>query len=182
DVPFMHYTGAGKLIKGGDMTGVVLPYQDGKLAFAAFKPTSGTARELLEKHGLYELAVRASNASDVTVMLSMPKFTKEYTYEMTGTLSGLGLAPAMGAGADFTEMGTTKYGDGLVIDEVLQKVKIIVDEDGTEAAAVTQVTTRDGMAFFDSLAEVTLDSEFVYIVYDTQYGIPLFAGIMDDPA
>ena len=44
--------------------------------------------------------------------------------------------------ADFSQIGESENGDTLYIDLVRQKAKIIVDEAGTEAAAVTEVMMK----------------------------------------
>ena len=58
----------------------------------------------------------------------------------------------------------------------------IVDEEGTEAAAVTEVIMRAaGIMPVEEPKVVHFDKPFLYLVFDPQTDMPLFVGIMDDP-
>ncbi|MBQ5851791.1 MAG: serine proteinase inhibitor, partial [Lachnospiraceae bacterium] len=70
----------------------------------------------------------------------------------------------------------------IYIDLVRQKSKIIVDEEGTEAAAVTEVIMTEGCALIeDKPIEVRFDRPFLYMIMDMDKNIPLFIGILDEP-
>ena len=86
--------------------------------------------------------------------------------------------------ADFSRIGESENGDTLYIDLVRQKAKIIVDEAGTEAAAVTEVMMkyRSAMPVMEEPLEVFFDEPFLYMIMDIENEIPLFIGIMDNPA
>lgn len=73
--------------------------------------------------------------------------------------------------------------DGKDFVLVQQKVKIIVDEEGTEAAAVTGILMTDNAITMEPQKpkEVYFDEPFVYMIMDMEKEIPLFVGIMDDP-
>jgi serpin B len=69
----------------------------------------------------------------------------------------------------------------VVIDEVLHKTFIRVDEQGTEAAAVTAVMMKvTSMAPQDELV-LTFDRPFFYAILDLEAHIPLFLGVLDNP-
>ncbi len=78
----------------------------------------------------------------------------------------------------------TKHSSGskdLYISEVKHKTFIRVDEKGTEASGATSVEVRVTSApQFDK--ELTLDRPFLYGIMDLQTGMPLFVGIMENPA
>ena len=85
--------------------------------------------------------------------------------------------------ADFTRMGTGAAGAPLYIGKVLQNVKVIVDEEGTEAAAATAIMMAEGAAFEEEPPiELSFDESFVYLITDTSYNIPLFMGVVTDPS
>jgi len=81
-------------------------------------------------------------------------------------------------------MGTTDSGLGLYISLVHQKAKVIVDETGTEAAAVTAIAMEEECT---SVMEpkmpvnVYFDEPFLYMIMDMEREVPLFIGIMDNP-
>ena len=66
---------------------------------------------------------------------------------------------------------------------VRQKSKIIVDEEGTEAAAATEILMMDkgGMIGPDP-KELYFNEPFLYMIMDLEEELPLFIGILDNPA
>ncbi len=165
--------------------GAVLPYDDGKTAFLALLPEEGMdARALAatldaERVGAYLAAAESNTYMD----LMLPKFTAETTFQMNDALMAMGLVRAFDPGkADFSAMGHA--GDApLYIGNVLQKVKLIVDEAGTEAAAVTEVVMAAGCAAPPPVAtELHFDRPFAYAVVDLATGVPLFLGVLENPA
>jgi len=112
----------------------------------------------------------------------MPKFNLAYEFYLTDALKQMGLASAFDTGtADLTPMGKGANGP-LSLSYVFQKVKIEVNEEGTEAAAVTEAVAADGAAaIMEEPINIHLDSPFVYAVVDTETGVPLFLGLLEDP-
>ena len=183
-VPFMHAEGHMSYLKGEGYTGVVLPYRNGTANFIALKPDGISAKKLLEKLDGKTVASLSGSAWDQNVYLSLPKFRFEYSMNMNSELAELGIPSAFSpSGADFTKMGTGAGGAPLYIGEVLQKVRIIVDEDGTEAAAATMIDMKaTGIQEPEPVIELTFDEPFVYVIADSRSGAVLFSGVLDDPS
>ena len=183
-VPFMNmFEAYESYIKTEDAEGIMLPYDDGRLAFIALKPGSGDARGYAASLTGAKLkeAIAAAKA-DTFVTVNMPKFDTEYSVYLTDALKAMGMTDAFDPDlADLT--GAGKGVDGpLYISYVFQKVKIDVNEEGTEAAAVTEIATAEGCALIEEEPIVlTFDSPFVYAVADTVTGVPLFMGVMEAP-
>ena len=55
-----------------------------------------------------------------------------------------------------------------------------MDEEGTEAAAVTEAIMACGAALEQS-RQVSFNEPFVYMIMDMDKEIPLFVGILDNP-
>lgn len=164
--------------------GVLRQYDDGKTAFLALRATDGrSAQELLGTLDEDTLAQYIASAKETYMTFSMPKFTLDYGMTMNDALSALGLKRAFDRDlANFSCMGKSELGN-IYVSQVLQKVKIGVNEKGTEAAAATIVAMMAGSAMpLEEPVVLTLDSPFVYAVVDLNTGIPLFIGCMDDPA
>ena len=183
-VPFMNmYEAYESYIKTEDAEGIMLPYDDGRLAFIALKPGSGDARgyaSSLTGAKLKELIAAAK--ADTFVTVNMPKFSTGYSVYLTDALKAMGMTDAFDPDlADLT--GAGKGVDGpLYISYVFQRVKVDVDEEGTEAAAVTEIATAEGCALpADEPIVLTFDKPFVYAIVDTETGVPLFAGVMENP-
>lgn len=163
--------------------GVVLPYDDGKTAFVALMPRDGDARAFAATLAPGAFADCVAGAADTLVNLSLPKFTVEFGMNMSDCLKDMGLSLAFDPfRADLTRMGAGEHGP-LYLSWVIQKVKLIVDEEGTEAAAVTEAAAAEGAALLsEPPRELHFDRPFVYAVLDLDTMTPLFVGVMDDPS
>ena len=183
-VPFMNmYEAYESYIKTEDAEGIMLPYDDGRLAFIALKPDSGDARgyaSSLTGAKLKELIAAAK--ADTFVTVNMPKFSTGYSVYLTDALKAMGMTDAFDPDlADLSGAGRGVDGP-LYISYVFQRVKVDVDEEGTEAAAVTEIATAEGCALpADEPIVLTFDKPFVYAIVDTETGVPLFAGVMENP-
>lgn len=174
--------------------GIVLPYYgyndksgelDANLAFVALKPKGEAAvREMCDKLTDEVVKDLLVNRQTTWVNIKLPKFEIAFEQELNERLQNMGLIEAFDEDyANFDRMGQTKSGNNLYISLVCQKAKVIVDEEGTEAAAVTEVA-MDSTAS-ELIAEpinVYFDEPFFYMIMDMDKEIPLFIGIIDNPA
>jgi serpin B len=110
--------------------------------------------------------------------LIMPKFKIEYKALLNETLSEMGMEIAFTERADFTRLFEEKY--GLMISKVIHKAVIEVNEEGTEAAAVTGVEVS-----LTSLPPekpvLTLNRPFIFFIKEKHTGAILFAGKLSNP-
>lgn len=179
-------------LQGKGAQGVVLPYDDGRLAFFALipdeRPEDGTPftmnctpTELLGAW-LYTLdgdsLTRLINNREDALFLSfaMPKFTAEWKGNLEEILPLLGLEDAFVPGAaDFSSLGDSP--EGYYISQVIHATKIEVNEKGTEAAAATVVAAESGAAAPPQEGiTLILDRPFLYGIVDLYTGVPLFLG------
>ncbi len=80
--------------------------------------------------------------------------------------------------AEFSGMEGQK---DLLIQDVVHKAFVAVDEDGTEAAAATGVIMGVTSVQTD-IKEMTIDRPFVFLIRDIPTGSILFAGRVLNPA
>ncbi len=121
--------------------------------------------------------------------LSLPKFKFESTYDdIKSALSQLGIvAPfTAGSGALCGMFENIPDCGNLVIDDVIQKTVIDVNEKGVEAAAVTAVLV--GKTSADPAEPpppdpvlMILDHPFQFFIYDKEQGLMLFEGRLGSP-
>jgi serine protease inhibitor len=106
-------------------------------------------------------------------MLSLPRFELEWEGVLNDPLARMGMGIAFDGGADFTRMfeGSSPW-----IDEVKQKSFVRVDEEGTEAAAVTSVTMVTSMP-----PEMRADRPFLFAIRERLSGTILFMGVISEP-
>ncbi len=124
------------------------------------------------------------NRQTKLVNLKLPKFEITFEKKLNESLKNIGLKECFDEEkANFSKMGTTTAGGNLYIDLVFQKAKIIVDEEGTEAAAVTEVLIKEECASIidEEPINVYFDEPFLYMIMDMDKEVPLFIGIMDNP-
>jgi serpin B len=101
----------------------------------------------------------------------MPKLDLSQTLALTKPLSGMGL-PLMG---DYAGLGAGND----TIDQVIQKVVMKVDENGTKAAAATGIAV--GTSAVVGGATIRFDRPFLLVLQDTQTRTPLFVTRVADP-
>jgi serine protease inhibitor len=137
----------------------------------------------------------SSTRSSGGLVLRMPKFRAETKLLSLKPLlsketasGGLGVRSAFDPrSADFSRAaagGEENAEARLAVDDVIHSAVVIVDEEGTEAAAVTAVVMMRSalpMTPEDPPIEVILDRPFLFAVVDDASGTPLFTGAVVDP-
>lgn len=117
------------------------------------------------------------------VDLTMPRFRLDWESDLVPALAVLGLKPALGEGADFTPMGFPVELGGF-IGSILHKTFLAVDEQGTEAAAVTAVMMAGSGRPPAPPREVIVRANhpFFCAIVDERTGALLFGGAVYEPA
>ena len=101
----------------------------------------------------------------------LPKFTMAWEDTLNSDLKSMGMENAFCEGcADFTRM--SPVGDELFIDFVQQNTFVNVNEEGTEAAAVTTV----GIGVTSGPPTIRFDRPFVFVIRERLSGTILFMG------
>lgn len=104
--------------------------------------------------------------------LYLPKFELEWKSSLNDVLKAMGMELAFNTAlADFTRINS---GGNLFIDEVLHKTFIKVDEEGTEAAAVTSVGI--GLTSMPEIVDFRVDRPFLFLIREHHSGTILFIG------
>ncbi len=111
---------------------------------------------------------------DREVNLTLPKFKMEFDITLNDILKAMGMEKAFSTDADFSKMSPMP----LAIDQVRQKTFVDVNEKGTEAAAVTIVTsklTSIGPAH-ERIIDFHVDRPFIFIIRECSSQNILFIG------
>ena len=96
-------------------------------------------------------------------------------------LRRLGLVTPFDDAADFT--GMAPAAEQLKLSQVFHKAFVMVDEQGTEAAAATAMEMLFGSVSPPAPpAEFFADHPFLFVIRDTRSGAVLFMGRLVDPA
>jgi serpin B len=110
-------------------------------------------------------------------MLALPRFRLEYGVEMKPPLMALGMKAAFDK-ADLSGISE----QSLNISAVRQRTFVEVNEEGTEAAAVTAAETHGG--FLENPPkpfQMIADRPFLFLIADEQIGVILFMGVVFVP-
>ena len=156
-----------------------MPYRTGNLEMWIALPPEGGMFQLLEilaNDGMFYLK---SDAERREVILSLPKFDISDDNTLSEALALLGVEAAFSDNADFSGISDTP----LCIDEILQKTRVQVDEEGTKAAAATVIAMRAlGMRNPEPPVEMKVNRPFMFVISDAENGAVCFAGAVENPA
>jgi len=111
-------------------------------------------------------------------IIQLPKFKFELKYLLNKSLEKLGMEIAFTKQADFTKL----YKPGnVLISNVTHKTYVKVDEEGTEAAAVTSVGFGATSVGDDNGFIMRVDRPFVFVIREKNSGSILFIGKVVEP-
>lgn len=152
---------------------VDLTYGNKAFSMTLIVPEYGyTVSELLKTLTVEKWNAMIANLQQREIILHLPRFKSENKFVLNNPLINMGMPTAFTANADFSNIANT----GLMISKVLHKTYIAVDEDGTEAAAVTAVEMiKTSMPV---LPEVRADRPFLFAIREKSTGVILFIGKM----
>jgi serpin B len=115
-------------------------------------------------------------------LVVLPKFKLENTLELNQPLKSLGMKTAFDPEkADFSGM----FSDRHYISEVRQKAFVEVNEEGTEAAAVTEIALEAGaMPEMNPQKpfEMIVNRPFLFAIVDARSEMILFMGVIFNSA
>ncbi|MBS4016017.1 MAG: serpin family protein [Candidatus Latescibacteria bacterium] len=160
---------------------VALPYENNQMSMYLFLPSEKSdIKDFLENLdyqnwqqwlGLFE--TREGN-------ITLPRFKIEYEKSLKNTLAAIGMEIAFTENADFTKMAASDIKGNIYIGDVKHKTFIEVNEQGTEAAAITSVHMEIKGAPMTSFS-LLFNRPFLYAIVDNQTGSILFMGVLSEP-
>lgn len=173
-VEFMHLL-AGEGFEYGDVDGtdvLVMPYFGNELEFVALAPPRGEFEAFRSSLTEANVGALLEGAEFAALNLGFPKMEVSFTLPLKKELIEAGMVSAFDSGlADFSALASNP----LWIDAAFHQTKVILDEEGTEAAAATAFVARDESAGPTPI-DVTIDRAFVFFIRDVQTGAILFLG------
>jgi len=152
---------------------VDLPYGDSAFTMTVVLPKTGTTVESLAASldaASWQTLTSSLHTGDIDLVL--PKVRMSWTRGLIPDLKGLGMLVPFADGADFTRMSTR--GRELYISSVRQKTFVDINEEGTEAAAVT--STGISLTSAPITTVMRVDRPFVFVIRERLSGTVLFMG------
>jgi serpin B len=179
--PMMLQAGTFSYEEGADFQAIELPYTGDRLEMVLFLPaTNSSPQKLLAQFMGQNLDLGIlQGLSDREGTIIFPKFKMDYNIELNAPLQALGMQQAFVPGsADFSGIAD----EPLSVSEVTQKSYVDVDEEGTEAAAVTTIEMKSlAMPARQRPFHMLVDRPFLFTISDWSSGAILFIGIVNDP-
>jgi serpin B len=181
DVPTMQREGTVRYARIPQAEVVDLPYGGGAYSMTILLPEQGADIDAFVSQltqASWQGATTNLQKSDAEIHL--PSFTMKWEETLNVPLKSLGMRQAFRPGeADFTRMSMSS-GHDLFISFVRQSTFVDVNEEGTEAAAVTIVGV--GVTSMPEKLIVRINRPFVFAIRENLSGTILFLGKIVDPA
>jgi serine protease inhibitor len=180
--PMMQQSGKYNYYEDKTFQAVSLPYGDGGVSMYVFLPKTGVSLDELQK------SLTASNWDSWMKQfvqtqgeISVPRFRVEYEVGLNDALKALGMGVAFDPNrADFT--GIVQGSENAFISRVKHKTFAEVNEEGTEAAAVTSIEMRvTSVMRPEKTFRMTIDHPFFFAIRNNKTGTILFMGSILDP-
>jgi len=180
--PMMHQSGKYRYYENKDFQAVNLPYGGGRVSMYIFLPAQRAGLDALQR------SLTAANwdtwmkeFAETQGEIALPRFKVEYEIELNDALKALGIGIAFDPNrADFS--GIVQGSVKAFISGVKHKTFAEVNEEGTEAAAVTSVEMRATSAMRpEKTFRMIVDHPFFCAIRDNKTGTLLFMGSITDP-
>lgn len=112
-------------------------------------------------------------------IIFLPRFKEEFEANMATTLKELGIKDLF----DMSKANLRDLSDSesLHVTDVLHKTVVEVNEEGSEAAAVTSVQIDTRISNLQQRI-IEFNRPFFFIIQDTKHKVPLFVGRITDPS
>ncbi len=161
-------------------TAVRLPYAGGRLHADLVLPPAGTDPAAVTPEVLTGLSAGLAAAAPQPVRLTLPTLgLKPEPLDLLDTLAAIG-APAVLC--DSPEVDLSGIGPGaLCVQQAKQQAVLQVDEEGTVAAALTELGIRETSLPAEPELALHLDRPFLVQVSDGRTAWPLFLAAVRDP-
>jgi len=179
--PMMRQSGKFSYQEADGFQAVRLSYAGDRLQMYLFLPEANSGPEkLLVDFGENWHKKILPQFTERKGTLVFPKFKIEYDVKLSGPLKSLGMKRAFDFhNADFSAMAD----EPLFVSEVKHKSFVEVNEEGTEAAAVTTVVMAGRGAPMNPPKpfEMVVDRPFFFVIADQRTQSILFMGLISDP-
>ena len=181
ETPFMKQEAALEYATNDLFSAVNLPYGNGQFQMTVILPNSKkTTKDVITKLNTENWRLWMNSfKTENQLVITMPRFKFSWKLQLNEVLNEMGMIKAFLPGhADFT--GINKGGN-LFIGSVIHKTYIDVNENGTEAAAVTAVLLLTGGSGPDPRKYFYVNCPFLFAITEKTTGAILFIGEITNP-
>jgi serpin B len=173
--PMMSQTGIYGYYATDKFEAVSLPYgEEGSLSMYIFLPRLNSNLDtFLQQLTAENWNIWMQDFREINCIIEIPRFKMEYKVELKSTLIALGMAGIFELSkAEFSPMTDVN----VAVNSVKHKTFVEVNEEGTEAAAVTSIELIRSLPF-----QMNVNRPFFCAIQDDTTGTILFMGTIVDP-
>lgn len=150
-----------------------MPYGNKAFSMTAILPIEGkTTDDVLNAMDMQKWGTVVSEMTEQKVQVYFPKFKTKGKYELKGPLMEMGMMKAFSDEADFSKISDWK----LIISRILHSTYCDVNEEGTEAAAVTIIEFEN--TAMPEYPVFNANRPFIFVIRENSTGVILFMGKM----
>jgi serpin B len=176
-VPLMHNGQFnGNAYVGDGYSAIDLPYYGDNLSMLVIAPDSGNFPDIESQLGSDFVAEVDGLLTDQPVDFYLPRFESTADLDLRDVIENQLEIPGIFEVLELGGIHPDAYVSGAV-----HSAKIIVDEEGTEAAAATAIGVEAGSAPPPPGLAIRVDRPFLYVIRDHDTGAVLFVGRVLDP-
>ena len=167
--------------------GIALPYKNNLAAMYVILPRAENNLNVAEIWDAEEFSYRENFLANLksapifegTVEVFIPKFELDIKNNLVEDLQKMGIRRAFTNSAEFSQIVKNTQ---LKISNAAHQAKIKVDEEGTEAAAVTEITMLEATAAATPPRVIYFraDRPFLFVIRDVKSDVDLFTGAVNN--
>lgn len=178
-VPFLHGDQTVSSTSSNGWQAIRMPYM---VRFAAnfLLPPEGTDPRSLSPEELRQMLIELRSTKEDTVQVAIPKLDLKVKMDLEEGLKAAGINKVFDAQTDpfsrITEETPLKLG------QAMQQTRLLVDEQGTIAAAATEVGVEFIAAPVPAEASFIADRPFLMVISDDDLDMPFFMISVGDPS
>lgn len=173
-IPMMRGVCACRYLGWEDRQFLRIPYRGDRFAMYVLLPAPADSRPAVDRVLADSFAAWRKRMGEIEINLRLPRFTAGAGTDLVAPLGQLGMAELFSGSANLS--GMTVSGTSPYLGEARQFAIVKVNEEGTEAAAVTIITP-----FQSEPPHMVVDRPFYFVIHDDLTGTPLFIGRIVDP-
>lgn len=180
ETPMMTQTASLEYASNDLFSAINLPYGKGNFQMTVILPNlNRTTKDVIAQLTNENWLSWQKNFSPKDqLIVTMPRFKFSWDMKLNEVLQQMGIKKAFDAGADFSGISKDVK---LFISEVIHKTYIDVNENGTEAAAVTAIVMTTGESGPDPRTYFTVNRPFIFAITEKTTGAILFIGEITNP-
>ncbi len=174
-VNMMHQTDTFKYAENDLAEYLDLPYGNKSFSMTVILPKEGkTTDDVLNNLTVDKWNSTLAAMTTQKVEVYLPRFKTQNSFEMKDVLMSMGMKKAFGPEADFSKISKLQ----LIISRVIHSTFCEVNEDGTEAAAVTIIEFE--YTSMPTHPVFYVNRPFIFVIHEQSTGVILFAAKMGD--